>query len=77
MSHKEETVQDKSETRDEESKENREVKDMKVKLQLEKKTISPLMLLRDDLSQFKDEVLKVLKDTRAEHEAPSVQSDGI
>ncbi|XP_034440153.1 neoverrucotoxin subunit alpha-like isoform X1 [Hippoglossus hippoglossus] len=75
MSHEEETVPDESETRDEESKENREVKDVKVKLQLEKKTISPLTLLRDDLSQFKDEVLKVLKDTRAEHEArPSNQT---
>ncbi|XP_069375959.1 tripartite motif-containing protein 14-like isoform X2 [Paralichthys olivaceus] len=75
MSHEEETVLDESETRDEESKENHKVKDVKEKPQLEKKTISPLTLLRDDLSQFKDEVLKVLKDTRAEHEArPSNQT---
>ncbi|XP_062250768.1 E3 ubiquitin/ISG15 ligase TRIM25-like isoform X1 [Platichthys flesus] len=76
MSHEEETVQDKSETRDEESQENREVKDMKVKVQPEKKTISPLTLLRDDLSQFKDEVLKVLKDTRAEPEARTSNQTG-
>jgi len=48
--------------------EDRSNKDVKVKeflkaSQTEKRTISPLTLLKEDLSQFKEEVMKAFKDT--------------
>ncbi|XP_035503212.2 tripartite motif-containing protein 14-like isoform X1 [Scophthalmus maximus] len=49
------------------------VKDLFKTRQVQKRTISPLTLLREDLSMFKDGVFKVFmdKDRKAEHEDPS------